>query len=444
MALAGAAPIAPIGAHPLLVLLLQLGALLTLAVLLGRLAVKLGWPAVAGELCAGVLVGPSVLGSLSPALSGWLFPHNVEQVHLLDAVGQLGVMLLVGVSGSHLDFALVRKQGATAARVSSAGLVLPLALGVGLGLLLPASLLAPHSDRTTFAAFLGVAMCVSAIPVIAKTLLDMNLLHRDIGQLTMTAGMLDDAVGWLLLSVVTAMATTGVTAGTVVHSVVALAVVVLAAVLAARLLVGPLYRWAERNGGTGTVVGTTAVLVLLSAAGTQALGLEPIFGAFVCGVTVTATGAVGPLQLAPLRTVTLSVLAPVYIASAGLRMDLTALARPSVALMALTALLVAVLGKFGGAYLGARASRLGRWEALALGAGMNARGVVQVVIAMVGLRLGVLDSATYTVVVLVAVATSLMAPPLLRTAMSRIDQTPLEQHRRTAQFGPTVPESQTV
>ncbi|MDH6140058.1 Kef-type K+ transport system membrane component KefB [Kitasatospora sp. GP30] len=442
--MAAVAPIAPIGAHPLLVLLLQLGVLLTLAVLLGRLAVRLGWPAVAGELCAGVLVGPSVLGSLSPGLAGWLFPHNVEQVHMLDAVGQLGVLLLVGVSGSHLDFTLVRKQGTTAARVSAAGLLLPLGLGVGLGLLLPASLLAPHSSRTTFAAFLGVAMCVSAIPVIAKTLLDMNLLHRDIGQLTMTAGMLDDAVGWLLLSVVTAMATTGVSGANVVRSVASLAAVVLLAALAGRLLVGRLYRWAERNGGTGTVVGITAVLVLLSAAGTQALGLEPIFGAFVCGVTVTATGAVSPLLLAPLRTVTLAVLAPVFIASAGLRMDLTALAHPTVALMALTALLVAVVGKFGGAYLGARTSRLGRWEALALGAGMNARGVVQVVIAMVGLRLHVLDSATYTVIVLVAVVTSLMAPPVLRFAMARIDLTPMEQLRRTAQFGPAVPEKQTV
>lgn len=442
--MAAAAPIAPIGAHPLLVLLLQLGVLLLLAVLLGRVAVRLGWPAVAGELCAGVLVGPSVLGTLAPRLAGWLFPHSVEQVHMLDAVGQLGVLLLVGVSGSHLDFALVRRQGRTAARVSSAGLLLPLGLGVGLGLLLPASLLAPHGSRTTFAAFLGVAMCVSAIPVIAKTLLDMNLLHRDIGQLTLTAGMLDDAVGWLLLSVVTAMATTGVSGAGVLRSVLSLAVVLLLAVVAGRLLVGPVYRWAERTGGSGTVVGTTAVLILLAAAGTQALGLEPIFGAFVCGVAVTATGAVSPLLLAPLRTVTLSVLAPVFLASAGLRMDLTALARPAVALMALAALVVAVVGKFGGAYLGARGSRLGRWEALALGAGMNARGVVQVVIAMVGLRLGVLDSASYTVIVLVAVVTSLMAPPVLRFAMARIDLTALEQQRRAAQFGPAAPETQSV
>lgn len=119
---------------------------------------------------------------------------------------------------------------------------------MGLGLLLPASLLAPHGSRTTFAAFLGVAMCVSAIPVIAKTLLDMNLLHRDIGQLTLTAGMLDDAVGWLLLSVVTAMATTGVSGAGVLRSVLSLAVVLLLAVVAGRLLVGPVYRWAERTG----------------------------------------------------------------------------------------------------------------------------------------------------------------------------------------------------
>ncbi|MDH6139481.1 Kef-type K+ transport system membrane component KefB [Kitasatospora sp. GP30] len=429
---AAGAPLAPIGAHSMLLLLLQLAALLGLALLLGRLAVRLGWPAVVGELAAGVLLGPSLLGALAPGAAGWLFPQHSEQVHMLDAVAQLGVLLLVGISGSHLDVDLVRHQSGAALRVSLFGLTLPLALGVGLGLLLPAS---GHTDHAVYAAFLGVAMCVSAIPVIAKTLLDMDLLHRDIGQLTLTAGMMDDAVGWVLLSLVTAMATTGVTGGAVLHAVLALLVVLAAAVPLARWVIPPLFRRAERTGGAGVLSATATVLMLLAAAGTQALGLEPIFGAFVAGVTIAASRSVGPMALAPLRTVVTAVLAPVFLASAGLRMDLTALGRPMVALTAAAALLVAVAGKFGGAFLGARASRLNRWEALALGAGMNARGVVQVVIAMVGLRLGVLDSAGYTVIVLVAVVTSTMAPPVLRAAMARIVQTPAELRRRERQFG---------
>jgi Kef-type K+ transport system membrane component KefB len=141
--------------------------------------------------------------------------------------------------------------------------------------------------------------------------------------------------------------------------------------------------------------------------------------------------------MAPLRTVVMGVLAPVYFATAGLRMDLTALAEPAVLGAAVLALVLAVVGKFAGAYLGARASALSHWEGLALGAGLNARGVIQVIVATVGLRLGVLSTATYTVIVLVAIVTSLMAPPTLRYAVRRIAVTEEEQAREKVFSGGT-------
>lgn len=133
--------------------------------------------------------------------------------------------------------------------------------------------------------------------------------------------------------------------------------------------------------------------------------------------------------MTPLRTLVISVLAPIFFATAGLRMDLTALARPAVLISAVAVLAVAVVGKFVGAYLGARASRLSHWEGLALGAGLNARGVIEVIVAMVGLRLGILNTAAYTIVVLIAIATSLMAPPTLRYAARRIEVTTEERER---------------
>src|SRR5262249_6133163 len=142
---------------------------------------------------------------------------------------------------------------------------------------------------------------------------------------------------------------------------------------------------------------------------------------------------VDPKRLAPLRTIVLSILAPIFLASAGLRMDLTTLANPVVLLAAAAALAIAIVGKFTGAYLGARLSRMGHWEGVAVGAGMNARGVVEIVVAMVGLRLGVLNVTSYTIVALIAIVTSLMAPPLLRMAMSRVSQNAEEQLRLTYQ-----------
>jgi Kef-type K+ transport system membrane component KefB len=183
----------------------------------------------------------------------------------------------------------------------------------------------------------------------------------------------------------------------------------------------------------GATVALVSGLVLVSAAVTQAMGFEGIFGALVCGLAISSCGTLDRARLAPLRTVVMAVLAPVFFATAGLRMDLTALARPVVLLAGLIILAGAILGKFAGAYAGARLSHLGHWEALALGAGVNARGVVEVIIAMVGLRLGVLSNAMYTIIVLVAIATSLIAPPILRLTMSRVEYT-AEEQLRTADY----------
>lgn len=423
-------PVPPVAASVLLVFLVQVATLLALGVVLGRLASRLGMAAIVGELCAGVLLGPSVLGHAAPSVAGWLFPRQTGQFNMLDAVGQLGMLLLVGVTGMYLDVGLIRRQGARAGVVSLTSLVFPLGLGVACGLLLPAAVLPASGNRTLFAAFLGVALCVSAIPVIAKILTELGLLHRDIGQLTLIAAGVDDAVGWLLLSIVAAMATTGIRAGTVVVSVVTLAAILLAAVLL-RPLLRVVLRVAGRATEQGSTVAVVAVLVLLCAAGTQALKMEAVLGAFLCGVAVSSVASVDPARLAPLRTVVLSVLAPIFFATAGLRMDLTLLARPAVAIAAAVVLVVAVVGKFAGAYTGAMLVGLDRWRALGLGAGLNARGIVQIVVASVGLRLGVLSTAGYTIVVLVAVATSVMAPPMLRMALSRIETTPAERARGT-------------
>ncbi|MFF4325620.1 cation:proton antiporter [Streptomyces sp. NPDC001591] len=417
-----AAPVPALGHHALLVLLLQLALLLLLAVSLGQLAARFRMPAIAGELLAGVLVGPSVLGHLLPGLAGRLLPETPAQMHLLDAIGQLGVLLLVGVTGTELKYDLVRRRRATALRVSLAGLALPLGLGVAAGYLLTTPLLPDGTDPTVFALFLGVALCVSAIPVIAKTLMDMDLLHREIGQLTLASGVIDDVVGWFLLSVVSAMATAGLTVGRLAASLLYPAGAVVLALLVGRPLVRLALCAADRSPDPGPTVAVAALAVLLGAAGTHALGLEAVFGAFVAGVLLATSGRLDPERLAPLRTTVLAFLAPVYFATAGLRMDLTALARPEVLGAACAVLAVAVLGKFAGAYAGARLSRLSGWEALALGAGMNSRGVIEVIVAMVGLRLGILGPEAYTVVVLVAIVTSLMAPPLLRAAMARVER----------------------
>jgi Kef-type K+ transport system membrane component KefB len=430
-------PVAPIGGHSLFLFLLQVALLLLLALLMGRLAARVSLPPIVGELLTGIVLGPSLLGNVAPGWFAWLFPQQTEQFHLLDAFGQIGVLLLVGMTGLSLDLKLIRKRGSTAAKVSLPGLIIPLGLGVGAGFLVPQSLLAEGSQREVFAVFLGIAMCVSAIPVIAKTLIDLKLLHRNVGQLILISGTVDDIFGWLGLSIVTAMATTGVQAGGIARSVGFLALFVAAAFVIGRPLVRAAVRVTAKSAESGPSISAAVVIVLLMSAAGHLLGLEAVFGALVAGMLLRNAGHGVLERLAPLRTLVMTVLAPVFFAMAGLRMDLSALTQPTVLLAAVVLLLIAVAGKFAGAFLGAWASGLNRWEALAIGAGMNARGVVEVVVAMVGLRLGVLSTEMYTIVVLIAIVTSLMSPPILRKAAARIEVTAGERLRLSEYESPS-------
>ncbi|GAA2561219.1 hypothetical protein GCM10010435_36090 [Winogradskya consettensis] len=413
----------PLAAHQLLLFLLQVGLLLGIALVLGRLALRLGMPALVGELTAGVLLGPSLLGNLAPSVSHLLMLQDSEQRHLVDAVGQIGVLLLVGVTGSQLDLSLLRRRPGTALWVSGSGLLVPLAGGLALGALLPGSALADPGQRPVFALFLGVAMAVSAIPVIAKTLLEMRLLHRDIGQLIIGAAVLDDIVGWLLLSVASAMATTGWHGPDLALSVGLLVALIGLSLTLGRALLRPALRYLDRRDEPGLDTAFCVVVVVLLAALTHALKMEPVVGAFLGGMLLGSTGMLNHRRLVPLRTVVLAVLAPLFFATVGLQMNLTLLAEPGVLLVALVVLAVAIGGKFVGAYVGARIARLSHWEGLAVGAGLNARGVIEIIVATVGLRLGVLTPAMFTVIVLVALVTSLMAPVLLRRTVRHIPVT---------------------
>ncbi|MEU6849568.1 cation:proton antiporter [Actinacidiphila alni] len=440
----------PLPQHTLLVFLLQIGALLVLALVLGRLASRFGLPSLVGELASGILLGPSLLLHAAPGLSGWLFPQDATQMHLLDAVGQLGVLLLVGFTGMHLDLKVIRRYGGKAAGVSVADLLPTLALGLWLGFAMPDRLRPSDADPTVFAWFVGVAMCVSSIPVIGRVLVDMKLIHRNVGQLILVVGTIDDAVGWVLVSVVTALATTGIGAHEIATPLWHLAVVAAVMLTVGRWTVRRVMTWAgSADGGSARAktIAATVILLVLAGAGTQALGFEAVFGAFQCGILIGAvTTPAQAKRLEPLNATVLSFLSPLYFALAGLRIDLTTLANPDVALWGLVALLVAVSGKYIGAFVGSAFARLNRWEALALGAGINARGVIQIVIAVVGVRLGLLTTAMYSIIVLIAILTPLMAPPVLRIAMKRIESTADEELREqrvlALQGGPEAGESE--
>ena len=421
----------PVPEHELLLFWLQLVLLLAVARGLGSLAQRIGQPAVVGELAAGLLVGPSVLGALFPDAASWLFPGGEVESALLLAVSWVGIVLLLVVTGFETDLELLRRLGRASVIVSTGSLLVPLGFGYGLGLVLPDTFLGSEDMRVAFAMFAAVALSVSALPVVARILTEMRLMRRDVGQVTLAAGMANDLVGWLLLGVVAGVATGGgFELGSFVTTIVA-AVLFLVGMLTIgqRLVDAALRRARVDPGGRVGALTVTVLTALAAGAVTHAIGMEAVLGAFAAGIVLGRSRYQREDVTRTLETLSTAVFAPIFFATAGLYVDLRALADPSV--LAWTAILVTVaaVSKLVGSFVGARLSSMSAIEGLAIGIGLNARGALEIVVATIGLGLGVLNQTSYTAVVVMALVTSMAAPPLLRPVLRRLQASPDEAAR---------------
>ncbi|HEX6068817.1 MAG TPA: cation:proton antiporter, partial [Longimicrobiaceae bacterium] len=409
--------------HDVLVLLVQLALLLLTARALAEVATRFKLPAVVGEILAGVILGPSLLSGFFPGLGRWIVPQTAVQGHLLEVVALLGALFLLLITGLETDLALIRRHARVSMGASLGGIVVPFATGYLLGQALPDYLLGDPSQRLVFSLFVATAMSISAIPVIAKVLMDLKLMRRDIGQAIVAAGMTDDAIGWILLSVVLGLASHGeIRADSVLWSV---GKVVL--FLALSFTVG---RWVVRQAldyvqdritGSNRILTLVVVLMLAWAAFTQALNLEAVFGAFVVGILLGQLPRLPETVRHDLERIALGIFAPIFFAVAGLKVDALALLRPRFLGIVLLVIAVASVGKVVGGYVGARwIGRTGHWEALSFGAGMNARGAMEIIVASIGLSIGILSRDMFSIVVVMALATSLMAPPALRWTLKGV------------------------
>lgn len=408
-------------ADQLLVFWLQLTLLLAAARILGGLARRLGQPAVVGELTAGLVLGPSLLGRIAPTVHAFVFPDDPVQSGALFAIAWLGVALLLVVTGFETDLDLLRRLGRSSIAVTLGSLLVPLAFGAALGAALPGTFLGNADDRLPFVLFMAVAMSISSLPVIAKVLIDLGLMRRNVGQITIAAGMANDLVGWILLGVVAGIAGGGLSAGTLTTSIGGVVAFLVAALwLGQRVVDAALRRARERDSGGGSVLAVAALAALGFGAVTQAIGVEAVLGAFVAGILLGRSRyAIREVEESVERVVS-AFLAPIFFATAGLSVDLATVLAPGALGWAVAVIGVAGASKFLGTMAGARVGGL-RWiEGLALSAGLNARGALEIIIATVGLTLGVLNQASFSAIVVMAIVTSLAAGPLLRLFARRL------------------------
>jgi Kef-type K+ transport system membrane component KefB/nucleotide-binding universal stress UspA family protein len=398
---------------------------------MGELAQRIGQPAVMGQLIAGILLGPSGLGALWPGLQHLLFPTSPEQKAMIDAIAQLGILLLLLLTGMETDLAVVRRSRATAFSVSFAGIVIPFLCGVLLGELLPDMMLPSPEKRLITTLFLGAALSISSVKIVAMVVREVGFLRRTVGQVIVAAAIIDDTIGWIIMSVIFGLALHGgVDLPALAQSLVGTAIFLVLSFTLGRRLVFRVIRWANDRFISEVPV-ITAILVVtgLMALTTDAIGVHTVLGAFVAGILVGQSPILTRHIDAQLRGLIVALFMPVFFGLAGLTTNLTVLANTHLLLLTLGLIVIASFGKFSGACLGGRLGGMTWAESLAIGCGMNARGSTEVIIATIGLSMGVLDQDLFTTIVAMAVVTTMSMPPMLRWALARLPMSPEEAAR---------------
>ena len=400
--------------HPLPLLLLQLITIVLTARLLGALFHRIGQPPVIGEIVAGILLGPSLLGAVAPGVSAFLFAPS--STGLLKLFAEIGVLLFLFAVGLELDVARLRHQAYTAVVVSHASIVVPYFLGVALSLFLYRDL-APAGVRfVPFALFMGIAMSITAFPVLVRILRERGMANTQLGNTAITCAAVDDVTAWSLLAMVVAIAgARGVWAATITI------VLTIAFILVLLFVVGPVFRrlmgpQADREEPGKTALAAVLVFFLASALATELIGIHALFGAFLAGVVMPRQRRFRAYLAQRLEEFASVFLLPIFFAFTGLRTRIGLLNDAESWLLCGLIILVATLGKLGGSMLAARLTGVAWPDAFALGALMNSRGLMELIALNVGYELGILSPRIFAMMVLMALVTTFATGPLLSLA----------------------------
>ncbi|MGH9968091.1 MAG: cation:proton antiporter [Pyrinomonadaceae bacterium] len=401
--------------NPFSILLLQLVVIIVAARLVGKLFQKIGQPPVLGEIVAGIVLGPSLLGWLSPETMAFLFP--APSMEMLKLLSQIGVALFMFVVGMELDVRHLRQKAHTAIMVSHASIIVPFFLGVALSLLVYRSLAPAKTSFTAFALFMGIAMSITAFPVLARILEDRRMSQTYLGSIALTCAAVDDVTAWCMLALVIAFAQSGSVAASFLT--IALALCFICVML---LLIKPQLTRLLTNGqeqGRGPLAGILA-FVLACALLTETIGIHSLFGAFLAGVVMPSTAGLRVLLKEKLEPLTAAALLPLFFAFTGLRMQINLLNDWHSWAICAVIVAVAIAGKLGASMLMARWTGMNWRDSFSLGVLMNTRGLVELIVLNIGYDLGILSARSFAMLVLMALITTFMTGPLL--SLVRIDR----------------------
>lgn len=397
--------------HALAMLLLQIAAIIAVARGFAYLFNKLGQPTVIGEIVAGIVLGPSVVGYWFPETFDFLFPSG--SLVNLQFMSQVGLVLFMFVVGMELDLGALKGRAHDAIVVSHASIVIPYALGVGLAYWLYLDFAPPTVPFLSFALFMGIAMSITAFPVLARIVQERGLTRTRVGTLAVTCAAADDVTAWCILAAVIAI----VKAGSAVSALYSMAAAVVYVLIMLGLLRPFLRRMGEAHGERRTMsrpmVAGMFLVLLASSWATEVIGIHALFGAFLAGAIMPPNLSFRRLLVGKLEDVSVVLLLPLFFVFTGLRTRIGLLTDEDLWLTCAAVIGVAVLGKFGGTLLAARFTGNNWKDSLALGALMNTRGLMELVVLNIGYDLGVLNAEMFAMMVLMALVTTFMTGPAL-------------------------------
>ena len=327
---------------------------------------------------------------------------------MLDGVSQFGVLMLLLLTGMETDLKLVRRTGAASAIASIAGIVVPFACGVALGEMLPDSMLPDPGKRLITSLFLGTALSIASVKIVATVIREMNFLRRSVGQIILASAIIDDTIGWMITAVIFSLALQGhVDFWSVAQSVLGTLAFMGLSLTIGRRIVFIIIRWVNDVFASDFAVITTILLIMCAMALiTDLIGVHTVLGAFVAGILIGESPILTRHIDEQLRGLVIAFFMPVFFGTAGLSADLTILKEMNFLLLTLGLIAIASVGKFGGAFIGGKLAGLNFRESLALGTGMNARGSTEVIVATIGLSMGALSQNLFTMIVTMAVITT--------------------------------------
>ncbi len=397
--------------EPLSLLLLQVIIILAAARGLGAVFAKIGQPRVIGEMVAGILLGPSLLGLVVPNVQTFIFP--ADSLGALRMLSQIGVILFMFVVGIELDIDHLRHKAHAAVVVSHASIIVPFFLGCALALVVYRSLAPAGSRFSAFALFIGVAMSITAFPVLARIIDERRMRRSHLGSTAIACAAVDDVTAWCLLAVVVALARASGFGGAV-WTILLTLLFIAAMLFVVRPRMARLVR--EEPEGQSASMGLLAgvfIFIFVSALATEMIGIHALFGAFLAGVCMPPNSALRQFLRERLETFSSVLLLPLFFAFTGLRTEIGLLNDWASWLACFGIIAVAILGKLGGSMVAARFTGMSWGDSFALGALMNTRGLVELIVLNIGYDLRILSPRIFAMLVLMALVTTFMTGPLL-------------------------------